>query len=291
MDPSILGQLANHAERAAEAAKPYLEGGVDVARGVGVLASAWKAVRGVFSGGSGKVQTEAQTRADQMTEETAKQLAAFQAEDPSVKAKVEANADEPDAVAAAKEALVAAARTPSSDKHLLLGRAVASRLCAESESLLAIASDMAIELVPKLTTKQLDLLGTLATVWYVRPLNLAVVPEAFAQWYERFLTRRLGVTLVGEAAPPSDYQHLDGCGCIAWESMIGRDLPTALAHREAPYDGYQWSADAFLATPIGARLSDWWNHMQHSDLLPLGKLVGTYVTDVKLGVRTTIQAL
>lgn len=79
------------------------------------------------------------------------------------------NLHDPDFWAVLQLGTEAAGRTGSEEKHELLARAVMLRLTSGSESVAALASSQAVEMIPRLSSRQLDWLGAAALVYAIRP--------------------------------------------------------------------------------------------------------------------------
>jgi len=207
------------------------------------------------------------------------------------KESIERAMDDPDFAATLKTALIASARTTNSEKHEILARAVAERLVSAPESLVTLASALAIDALPHLSSKHLDFLGIATLVYGIRPdpFPPALPPGEFGEWYVSWLTKMLALCLPELKMSSLDYVHLVSVGCIKYDPILGRDIKKILSPPNPEL--YPWPADKFLSeNPMGKHLSDLWeNGMKSVTLTTSGNLIGTYVKDLKTATRTSIK--
>jgi hypothetical protein len=197
--------------------------------------------------------------------------------------------DHPDFSVLLQKALLASAQTDNKNKHIILACIVAERLKAEPESTFSLASKMACDAIACANTRQLKILGLLATIFFIRPTGTDVIPnEAFDAYYQQWLISRfmpyrgLGVTQL-------DMMHLESLSCIKWDTIISRDLGTILSDTER--SEYKFNLDKFKATDIGSEIYKLWkdNKLESATLTSVGTIIGTFVSDILTGTTTTFR--
>lgn len=214
---------------------------------------------------------------------------------------------DPDFSATLQSALIAAARTGSEEKHHLLARMVSERLAAAPESLAALATVQAVEVIPRLTARQLGLLGVAAMVYGIRPKFLVdgarqltsawLGPEGDSELMQS-RSRGLGVKYSSwlnssldahgdewTCTTDADHRHLVSAGCIQFDRRGTADLSRVLSGLyAATVLDHQWA-------PVPPIVSDtlrygWRAVIQHINLTPVGFIAGVAVHDTKVGEHT-----
>jgi hypothetical protein len=199
---------------------------------------------------------------------------------------------DPDFTLTLQAAVLAGARTPSHEKHDILAFIVAERLLHDADSLVAVASSMAVEAVARLAQNQLRLLGLAVLTYRLRPPEVELMktqtPERAIHAYGQWLLQSLPAYLPLPNFQQIDGMHLESVGCARREpylSELGRRfVPEWVSeHREVLWDE--------LATAEAGRGM---KHLWHAGLgavtlTSVGELVGTYVHDRLTGARTPIN--
>ena len=209
--------------------------------------------------------------------------------DSDIKARIENALSDPDFSAVLYNAMISSARTSSKEKHKLLAHIVSDRLQADQESLGAIISGMAVDAIPHLSKKQLQLLGVMGVViWNMEPSIHPKVPkEEYPDVWTEYLSKDLSLLIPDEEINSIDYFHLLSVSCIgrSTEQFNLKD------HISPPKEwSIQWDADKFLnETDIGKKLNKLWvNGLDKVYLTSLGGVIGTYVHDEIMGKKTNI---
>ena len=189
--------------------------------------------------------------------------------------------EQPDFSVILQKALLSAAQTESRDKHQLLSRLVSERIKSKPESLMALASKMAVDAISYTTSNQLKILGLVSNILYISPdQNLS------EQQYTGWLEARLG-PFIGTEASNLDYIHLESLSCLKFESFITRDLNQSLNGKVKTAFNY----DMFKATPLGIYLVDVWENknMKSTQLTSVGQIIGVLVSDQLTNSTTNMQ--
>lgn len=218
---------------------------------------------------------------------------------------------DPDFAASLRTAILSAARTGNEVKHEVLARSIAERLSAAEDSMEAIASNLAVEVIPRLSSDHLSLLGLLALVHAIRPYPLPLneappegVPshetsgaekEALAG-YIAWLRQALGHHSLPNHVSSADLAHLAASSCVLIEPKVYRSLQAVLNPGNARLTtwGARLAIDMDLGEfvhidPLGSSLHGLWSqNLQHVTLTPVGLLIGTTVHDLQAGSRTAI---
>lgn len=220
--------------------------------------------------------------------------------------------NDPDKFHAFREAVTSVTRTSSADRRRLLADALAIRLQLSSESERALISNIAIELMPRLSQSHLELLGLLAVLFALRPSvarELAATRERFRELdysvnphlrgdgmdaahlarvaeyramagqrskmmkvYEAELSSYIGFYRLDDISSLNTISHLSSVGCLQVERGVFRKLDRVLGT-----EGYR---TAFLSSAAFRPLRDLWEEtLQHLTITPVGLLIGVLVHD------------
>jgi hypothetical protein len=187
-------------------------------------------------------------------------------------------------------------------KHEVLARAVAERFVAPPDSLSALASNFAVEAIPRLSSHHLRLLALAAVVYVVRPPGLPLAPErhainftpdeetrvdAYGSWLKE------AVRVVRPIATPSDadYAHLAAAACITFERGLDRYLLEVLY----PCRGRTLSMAAKAhfepeVISVTSSLADLWDAgLKQVTLTPPGILIGVSAYDQLSGNNSDVD--
>jgi hypothetical protein len=207
--------------------------------------------------------------------------------------RVEQTLDDPDFSALLQSAILASARTSSGTKHSILSRAVAERLACEAESLLALASSLAIEKLPLLTPNQINYLALLTFLQVIRPASSAfAVPVAEAEAkYEAWIERSLSCLLPGIQLTPHDRSHLISLSCIQQGSFGPSTTVAAVMRPNFLKDGWDFPKPAFFKeNPLANAFEQiYQRNMTLTHLTTAGELIGIYSHDLKVGTETVVN--
>ncbi len=218
---------------------------------------------------------------------------------------------DPDFAASLKSALLGAARTGSREKHETIARGIIERLTSVPESTEALASTLAIEAIPRLSSSQLNLLRVAALINAIRPAGLPLPdepPDGLGD-YETTAAEMEALTeypewVVANLSPlspdefkTSDYTHLVSSGCLIFERRPWLDIEdvlTAQGKRQltlASSRNYVGRLQELLwDTPGGTVLQRVWeNGLRDMILTPAGLLIGTAAHDVRNGAETPVN--
>src|SRR6266511_444215 len=203
--------------------------------------------------------------------------------------RIEGNMNDPDFAYLVRQATIASARTASQDKHALLARAVTERLFAQPEGFVALASSLACEIIPNLTSLQISFLGLLTTVMGIRPTITPEGAETPAEvqqsFYLSWLETKLKIFLPYPKMRPIDYDHLQGMSCIDvmrvgqrnWNKLL---MPRDLLNFSWP-DGYLEKNELILELKkIDGLLK--------CTTTTVGAVIGTHVHDIKANATPTV---
>ncbi|MBC2730814.1 LPO_1073/Vpar_1526 family protein [Thiobacillus sp.] len=169
-----------------------------------------------------------------------------------------------------QHAILAAAQTESTEKHELLSSLVAAHLKSNPESLLALTSKIACEVVGKITQNQLNLLGLVITLRHLTP-GTTLSPDHFASWLTRVLSPYLEVS-----CSTLDVLHLQALGCIQ-QSPFAYNLWSVFTSRN-PLDA------SFKQTDIFQHIVKLWPKVQTLQLSSVGQLLGQHVVSSQTGL-------
>lgn len=192
---------------------------------------------------------------------------------------IETAQEHPDFSVALQKALLAAAQTDDIQKHQLLARTLADRLGAKPESMRAITSKIALDVIGYVTPSQLKLLGLIADLLHVNP-NSPLTEENYRQWFEMRFSPYQNITFTG-----LDLLHLESLSCLKHTPIISRDL--AITMKSKNFDIFD---STMLESNLGVQIKRLWGQgLQAVDLTSVGQLVGVYVSDLLSGGNTTFS--
>lgn len=229
----------------------------------------------------------------------------------SIEVRVEPALTDPDFATTVRTALVGAARTANPDRHAILARAVTERLSAEPESIEAVASNLAVEVVPRLSQSDLQLLGLAAVTYNIRPTVELLIDRVgvsdgsqneqagwqpsteFVTWFRRAVTYHA----LGTALSDINWVHLVSASCVVYERKLLKNLHRTLQHHmveildhRAQINLARDIAHFLHLDPIGRDLAGLWKAgLQHTTLTPVGLLIGTAVHETKSGELTPVN--
>lgn len=217
----------------------------------------------------------------------------------------------PDVAAILHASLIAAARTSEAARHDVLARAVAERIAAADDSLQALAANIAIEAVPRLSGQHLRTLALMAVIQTIRPPGLPL-PDAHPADLELGECDRAEQQLLLEYIPwlraavadalpqvtptDADYTHLASTGCLLVEQGTERDLGSTLLPwrgrivHDSFLESYRNEFLNWMDTPTGRMLDMIWScGLNHVSLTPAGILLGVAAFDQRRGTTSRID--
>jgi hypothetical protein len=195
---------------------------------------------------------------------------------------------DPDFAATLQSALVAAARSSDQERHTVLADLVAGRLSAPEGSQRAISAAIAVDAVPRLLPKHLDLLGAVTVITALGPalegeVKMGQLPVGeTVTWLKGMLQNYDLESDIGQM----DLYHLDSVGCISYTPSIGNALNGHLARLIGTSPSVR---PALNAEPEYSQLEEMWTrrHLFGVQLLPPGLELGIAVHQLRTG--TTIN--
>jgi hypothetical protein len=209
-------------------------------------------------------------------------------DNPITKAIVSAAFKDPAFSATFQDALYAASKTSSEEKHKLLARVISERLIAKEDNLISLASPQAINAISNLSPKHIRYLAVAVTVFSIRPNDgQKKIPaeqknSLSRDWWVRHLSP---IISKAPSLNEMDIMHLIAMSCITYELFIGRNLTEIL---KEPFG--DWEVQKSIEeTQEGQKLNTIWEKsLQKVNLTSVGSMIGTIAHDEITGGRTTI---
>ncbi len=234
-----------------------------------------------------KAQNQAKRNSIDFLDKLAQNLKTIENEGKVTKQQIETAMDHPEFSVILQKAIISAAQTDNTDKHLLLARLVSERLKTPSESRLALASKIACDAISNATPNQLKLLGLIVTLGYLRPNNPPaneMNEEQRFLWSQTWWRQRL-MPYKGLTFDDLDLFHLESLSCIMWVPILGKDLNRVLRLFD---DKYSFDIEKFKKTDIGIELEEYWHKKGLQSVTPtsVGQLIGADVSDMLTNTRT-----
>lgn len=190
-----------------------------------------------------------------------------------------------------RKALVTAASTENDDRHEILSELIAQRLTADAEDMVALVGAAACDVVSALSSRQIRLLGNMATLMHMSPIAVPAITEqsaydtALLSWLEPLNQLSEGL----EETTNLDIIHLEGLSCISI-TTIGEHTINKVISSKFPSPDFNPTIEKFEAM-------SWWPRIKHiwdiggnkAHLTSIGALIGTLYHDSELGTRTRID--
>lgn len=218
-----------------------------------------------------KAQEKAKENAGRFIEKIGLKVKAMENDHTIPKERIENAQEQPDFSALLQKSIISAAQTGSESKHDILARLITERLQTENESLLALSSRIACDVVPSLTEKQLQILGLSSDIYVIIPLQ-KLDENQYYQWLMSRFTPYKNLTF-GHL----DMLHIEALSCGNFQPFLGRDLKEILSGKNHNVFNY----DLFAESEIGKSILKLWkqNKLEAFNLTTIGQLIGIMVSD------------
>ncbi len=237
-----------------------------------------------------RVQEQAEANLQTFVQRLARRVEMLEAELPTDQRQVFEDAlDHPSSSLLIQKAMVSAAATENDDRHTILSELIAQRLTAGADDMVALAGGAACDVVNALSSKHIRLLGLIARLYGIRPVNPPQITDQGE--YDRYVTgwwKPLGNLCDGlEGVTGIDIRHLVGLSCIS--TSIGvTDLTILLTLPSG--------STAMKPTMASLEACSWWSAFRKTwdaglaNVSPtsVGSLIGTLYHDSQLRTRTQI---
>jgi len=203
------------------------------------------------------------------------------------KEKIDSAQDHPDFSTLLQKALLTSAQTDNKDKHIILARLVSERLKSEPESILALGSKMACDVISYATINQLMVLGLAVNFYGIRPNPYpptGINEQTFQGWLDNWLIVRLkpyqNITF-----RQIDITHLESLSCLKVNTFIGRGLNDMFKKDSLSYD-----FEKMRDIPLRDSMKKIWNEgLEKIDLTTVGQIIGVSVSDLLTNTNTTFD--
>lgn len=251
-----------------------------------------KWISSYFKDHAPKAKEQAQKNSLDFLSELAKRVKKLEEQGEQQKKIIKNSLNQPDFSVLLQKALISSAQTKNKQKHEILANIVADRLSRESESLLALCGQQAVDIVPLLNSRQMKILAFLTTVFFIRPKvfpppNIINHDTILNMWYQQWLTDKLRI--YGDLTVSNiDFLHLESLSCIKWDTIISRDLGVILNPK--PETNFKFDKNAFLNTTLGKKINELWQLGLKSALpTTVGQIIGVYTSDNLTGEMTSLN--
>jgi len=246
-----------------------------------------KWIRTFFKDHKEVAQQKAEENAMEFLNELAQRVKRLEESNQIAKEKIESAQDHPDFSAMLQKALLTSTQTESKDKHVLLARLVSERLKSEPESILALGSKMACDVISYTTVNQLMILGLAVNFYGVRPDPYpppGINETNFQDWVDNWLIKILkpyqNITF-----RQIDIVHLESLSCLKVNPLIGRNLNDMFKKDTLSYD-FEKMRDTLLRDSMK---KIWIEGLQKVDLTTVGQIIGVSVSDLLANTNTTFE--
>lgn len=199
--------------------------------------------------------------------------------------KIDTAQDHPVFSALLQKALITSSQTDSKNKHIILARLVSERLKSDPESILALGSKMACDVISYITVNQLMLLGLSVNFYLIRPIPFPpkLLPkEEFQNWMDNWLTQRLNpYKTIG--IRDLDIIHLESLSCLKRSTFVGREVNKMFSKND-----YKFDFNLMKDVSIKNKIKDLWDNsgFQQIDLTTVGQIIGVSVSDILTNTTT-----
>lgn len=186
--------------------------------------------------------------------------------------KIEKIQEEPDFSVALQKALISSAQTENKEKHKVLAEMLSQRLTVESESLLALTTKKALDVVSFLTPNQLNILAA-ATVFY--SIRSPFTLNAFH--YETWINNNFEPFLNTEISEIG-LMHLESFSCLTLNPMFGKDLNELFTRNN---HGTSLSYGFYETEEYRKIYKLWDQKLEIVNLTTVGSLIGLNIYNLK----------
>lgn len=177
-------------------------------------------------------------------------------------------------------AVMAGSQTDCREKHEILADLVAARLASNSDTTVALAAEMACQVVARATSRQLRLLGLCSFLQDVRPKH-SIPPSDQKRWLESLLEPFDEVSF-----EEIDAQHLVAIGCATFDPASERSLKLLLQIKlGGPYD-----CDLPESVDLEMLQIRWDLGLSGLQLTSVGRLLGGFVFDHMVGANIGVPS-
>lgn len=203
-------------------------------------------------------------------------------------AELEGRLNDPEFNATLQDALIAAGRTDSGDKHRVLAQAVAADLVAAPESDQAVICGSAVLVIPRLTHNQLNVLGVLTFLHRVTPApgwpqDYLTEDEVLRTLHEHW-TWALCPYLAATEARGEELTCLAAYGCVFYLPRRAEDLRGVIERGVAAIPERERFIDELLESEAGRALQRLWAAgLRSAYPQQLGSLIGGAIHALRTG--------
>jgi len=229
-------------------------------------------------------KTRARKNAAQFVMELSKCIAKFEQRGCIASSAVEHEAQQPQFTVTLQNAIIRAAQTNEHGKHALLARLIAERLASKSESVFALASQMACDAVALATPRQLELLAMCSFLEDCRPRDLVDDPCKWLDAQLRLFTDFEFYEI--------DALHLMSLSCVSFERREFGNLAAILWMKFNPAHSYLgFEFEMFSQAENFSWLQVAWDlGLGGVHLTSVGALVGALVHDKLRGFDSELPS-
>lgn len=219
-----------------------------------------------------KAQQKAQQNGLDFLTELATRIKALEDNHTVTQEKIVKIQEDPDFSAALQKALISSAQTENKEKHQVLAELLAQRLTVESESLLALTTKMALDVISFLTPNQLNIL---ALAFFLDSLSPTETLDSFS--YENWLIHHFAPYQNIEIKE-IDLNHLESLSCLKLNKMVHRNFKESLKFKNF---GTSLSF-GFYETSEYKQIEKVWNQtLEFVELTSVGSHIGLNIFNLR----------
>ncbi|WP_191113093.1 LPO_1073/Vpar_1526 family protein [Acinetobacter lwoffii] len=225
-----------------------------------------------FNNHQPKSQEKAQQNGLDFLTELAIRIKVLEESNTVTQEKIENIQEDPDFSAALQKALISSAQTENKEKHKLLAEILSQRLTVETESLLALTTKMALDVVSFLTPNQLNILAVVISIFNLSPTQ-PLDSKNYDLWLNSNFKPYLHVTISN-----LDLMHLESLSCLKINPIIGRDLRDILTEKNNNIS----PSPSFFEMKYGKSIKSLWDRkLETVDVTSVGLLIGMNIYSLK----------
>jgi hypothetical protein len=169
-----------------------------------------------------------------------------------------------------QQTILNSAKTSDDKKHDLLARLVAARLASQSETTLALASDLASDAITRSTRRQLELMALCCFLDEIRPMDPIPTAADYHKWLAIHLRPFEDFEFVDV-----DARHLVAIACATYDPASNRSLSVTLLFKAGTHLIEQLCNDDFRHIPIIDTLQiSWDSGLAGVRLTSVGSIIG-----------------
>lgn len=242
-----------------------------------------------------KATESAKVNSDDFLRVLARKVHALEEESELNTSIINAALEDPHFGALIQKSIHASSQTSNKDRHELLAMLISGRIKSESESMYAMASQSACDVISNITVRQMRILAIIAVITMIVPVGISEVSfnsrDAYCVYCDTWLSPMLAIAIEIQTNN-FDYKHLEAMSCA--KLSLGSYNLNALLEEKFKHPAMPaYNQDDLVKTEKGRQFLDFWNTrgLKSLELTTIGQIIGILTYDSIVGKSTRLDAL